>query len=128
MTKDPLTNHRRKIAAAERALIRARDEMRAAAKREGLPTAAIFSESKFVLRTTADRRVSDAKNEAILDTVKVFEDLRKKIAYPASSPFAHLAATSDTNQALTVSGRLALVVDNTGCSAADTAQLEKERP
>jgi len=52
---EPLTNQRRKVAAAELALTRARDELRAAAKREGLPTAGIFSESEYVLRASADR-------------------------------------------------------------------------
>jgi hypothetical protein len=64
LTQDPLRDFRISVAAAETSLERARDNMRAAAEKRGLSTKAIFGESRFVARSTAERWVADAKADA----------------------------------------------------------------
>jgi hypothetical protein len=54
MANDPLKRYRTEVENAERQLSRARDDLRAAAKRHDLPTGCLFSESAFVLRSTAE--------------------------------------------------------------------------
>jgi hypothetical protein len=60
---DRLKSFRNEVAAAEARLLAARKNMTKAAERLGLPTAGIFSESNFVLRTTAGRWADRAERE-----------------------------------------------------------------
>lgn len=120
MKNDPLKNHRRKVAAAEAALTKARDQMRAAAKRAKIPTGGLFSDSEFVLRITADRWADEAKHAARWETIKTFQRLKEIIENPDSSPFSHLARYRGETQAppeaaleTPPAGRPTLVVDNT---------------
>jgi hypothetical protein len=120
MKNDPLKNQRSKVAAAEAALARARDVLRRAAKRKSLPLEGIFSESEFVLRTTADRWVREARSDVRADSNKALKIMLEALLAPQRSPFAHLAphlAEPEPGQnqtpALPPTGKPALVVDNT---------------
>jgi hypothetical protein len=89
-----LARYRSAVAAAEAALDKAREAMRSAAKRKGLDTTGIFSETDFVLRSSADRWVFDAERkaeEACWITFKALLASRSGEDYPESSPFGHLA-------------------------------------
>jgi hypothetical protein len=63
MIHDPLKYQRNQLIAAEAGLNVARDNLRAALKRQGLPTDGIFSETEFVLRSTAERWSYEAERE-----------------------------------------------------------------
>ena len=60
---DQLKSFRNEVAAAEVRLLAARKNMTEAAERLGLPTAGIFSESNFVLRSTAGRWADRAERD-----------------------------------------------------------------
>ena len=98
MTSDSLKSHRDQVATAEAALTRARANLRAAAERKGLPTAAIFSETEFVPRGTAERWAHDAERKGRDGMI----DLFKAIADPKNSPFAHLVGVNLSGPALVV--------------------------
>lgn len=128
MTNKSLADHRRSLAAAERGLIKARVELRAAVKREGLSTEGIFSETEFVLRTNANRWAVEAKHAAIDETIKIFETLRKVTDDPTMSPFAaYLEARRNSLRFVEQpeappAGKPILVVDNT--TVVDTSAHE----
>jgi hypothetical protein len=110
--KRSLADHRRSLAAAERALVKARNEMRTAFLREGLKTEGLFAKTEFIPRITA----SEAKRAAVAEAIQVFSELLKMKADPTSSPFAHLApfAQPDETQAPepTPAGKPVLIVNN----------------
>jgi hypothetical protein len=113
-----LAEHRRSIRAAERALIKTRDELRAATKREGLDTAGIFFGTKFVLRTTATQWVREAKDQAFTKTLEIVALLRRVAEDPTPSPFAHLAADRSTSADSAPEARKPfLIVNNTTTTA-----------
>ncbi len=84
-----LKSFRNEVAAAEARLLVARKNMTKAAERLGLPTAGIFSESNFVLRTTAvrwaDRAEREGRHEGLNDGLL----MAARIAN-GKSPFRHL--------------------------------------
>jgi hypothetical protein len=124
MTKKTLAQYRRAVAAAEAALIQAREELRLATQLAGRPTTAIFANSTFVLRSTADRWAFEAevKGERTMSAAvaKAVETRN-----PGSSPFAHLAVhqaePAATNSTAAVPDAAAskptLIVDNTTAPA-----------
>jgi hypothetical protein len=94
MKNDSLKTYRRRLAATESALAKARDLMRAAAKRKGLDTAGIFSETLFVERKAAHRWESEAyhqgESNGLNVGLKILKD-SKSDAGPHIGSFSHLA-------------------------------------
>jgi DNA-binding transcriptional MerR regulator len=101
-TTDPLSKQRARVTAAETALETARAAMRAQAKLAGVPHASLFGESKFVLRTNAERWAADARAEVwsevresrkenIAALERIADDRAADRAAGIPSPFAHLA-------------------------------------
>jgi hypothetical protein len=102
--------------------MRARDELRSAVKRKGLPTEGIFFPSKFVLRETADRSARDAREKAVSSTIELFARLRKVAEDPnAPSPFAFLSADRCGESIPEAGKKLFLIINNT--TAATPAAL-----
>src|SRR5665647_364237 len=125
-TKQTLANLRRALKAADRALLRARNELRAAVKRGALSTEGIFSETKFVMRTTAHRWAQDAKDQAETEKFEIFEILRKMAKGDlAPSPFAHLAAPQRTPEE---AGKPRLVINNTTSAEVVDENVAPEAP
>ena len=120
--KQSLAEYRRSLAAAELTLLKARNDLRRAVKREGRPTDGIFSKTKFVPRETALRWTSEARREATSEIVNAVQSARKAMDEPGSSPFAHFAAhfanaaSTETTPAPAEAPQAAkptLIVDNT---------------
>jgi hypothetical protein len=91
MTKKTLAQYRRVVAAAEAALIQAREELRLATQRAGRPTTAIFANSTFVLRSTADRWAFEAESKGERAATAAIAKAIEATRHPGSSSFAHLA-------------------------------------
>lgn len=122
MKNDPLKNHHIAVVRAEAALAKARDKLTAAAKREGVPIAGIFSESRFVWRTTAERWSFEAERKGERTMSKILVSTIKGMRDPSSyrGPFAHLAAHVVEQPAVPApTGKLALVVDNATTKVSD---------
>ena len=60
---DPLRSFRRKVGAAEAALLSARAAMRAAAELAGVETAGLFEDTQFILRESGEQWVRDARRQ-----------------------------------------------------------------
>jgi hypothetical protein len=99
---DPLARQRAHLAAAENALLASRETMRVQAKTLGIPRASLFGESKFVLRTNAEKWAADARAEVwsevresrkenIAALERIAADRAADRAAGIPSPFAHLA-------------------------------------
>ena len=65
-----------RVKAAEAALLAARDALRAAAVRQGLSREGLFSDSQFVLRTTAERWAREARDKSAKQIIHGIEVLR----------------------------------------------------
>lgn len=120
--KPSLAEYRRSLAAAERALLKARNDMRLAVKREGRPTDGIFSKTKFVPRETTQRWISEARREARWEIIKAVQMARKATEEPASSAFGRLMAAVSCDETPTSmpvetpqvgKPTIAIIVDNT---------------
>jgi ribonuclease HI len=92
---DFLNYRRAELAAAEQALVKARENMRNAAERHGLPSAGLFSDSLFVWRTTAEKWAEEAERKGcdrgrseILDALKAAREATSRSGPMA--PFWHL--------------------------------------
>ncbi len=93
---DFLKYRRAELAAAEQALVKARENMRNTAERHGLPGAGLFSDSLFVWRTTAERWAEEAERKGcdrgrteILDALAAAREETSRSGPLA--PFGHLA-------------------------------------
>jgi hypothetical protein len=89
---DFLKYRRAELAAAEQALVKARENMRNTAERHGLATAGIFSESQFIWRSTGERWRDEARREGAEKGRQEILDLFKA-ADGDLGAFAHLANT-----------------------------------
>jgi hypothetical protein len=107
-----LVDYRRELKAAEGALMRARNALRAATIREGLDRAGILSETKFVERETAKRWARESSDRTFDNLLGVITRFRKEEEEGGQpSPFAFLSATAPAT-ASTPPAKPVLVVDN----------------
>lgn len=102
---DFLKYRRAELAAAEQALVKARENMRNTAERHGLSSAGLFSESLFVWRTTAEkwaeeteRKGCDRGRTEILDALKA---CRAATSSSSKSPLADLQLDDDSPTKMT---------------------------
>jgi hypothetical protein len=95
MTHDPLKSERRRIVALETKLTAARDNLRAAAKSQGLSMDGLFAQTEYVPRFTAARWSREAKregqNKGFRDTLHAFQLIRDA----GQSPFARLDSMAE---------------------------------
>lgn len=98
---DFLKYRRAELAAAEQALVKARENMRNTAERHGLPSVGLFSDSLFVWRTTAEKWAEEAERKGcdrgrteILDVLKA---ARAAMSSDSKSPLAHLQLDDDSS-------------------------------
>jgi hypothetical protein len=99
MATDHLKTHRRRVAAAEASLVKARDLMRAAAELAGIETVGLFAEGLFIWRTTGERWAAEARREMrarchdeTINTIKVLKLLPHLGEQDGLlGPFEHLA-------------------------------------
>jgi hypothetical protein len=96
MARDPLFIERAALARAEKNLETARDELKTAAKRAGIDTAGLFSDSAFVRRANAEQWVEAAfENGRASASVQMTRDLAKALITDAlglPGPYDHLKA------------------------------------
>ena len=93
-----------RVDAAEAALLAARDQLRAAAEREGFERAGLFSDSKFVLRTSAESWSKEARREGADKTREEIESglrhLVRKGLLRQASPGESYQAEAQADQML----------------------------
>jgi hypothetical protein len=99
---DPLGFHRAAVAAAEKVLSRARDAMSDAAERAGISYEGLFADSRFVMRSTAEKWREDGRRKGFLEGQQDGVLLGVRIAHAKNSPFAHLGSLAADDKAAVV--------------------------
>ncbi|MFZ3352253.1 MAG: hypothetical protein WA268_15445 [Xanthobacteraceae bacterium] len=107
MTMDPLYRERMRVETAERQLSQARADMSKRADELKISHHGLFSESKFVLRTSSESWQNDARKdgrnqgrkEAREEAHEELLNLLPTLLNPGNGPFAHLGRTQQQDRA-----------------------------